>query len=92
MTSDNVDDALKVAPRTLSLAAEGVLKATNPYVKYVDLDSHGYSVLTLTPGKAHMDWYVLSDRTKKDATSRWSRGYVVKAGTNTLQRVWGPSA
>lgn len=92
VTSDNVDDALKVAPRTLSLAAEGVLKATNPYVKYVDLDSHGYSVLTLTPGKAHMDWYVLSDRTKKDATSRWSRGYVVKAGTNTLQRVWGPSA
>ena len=92
VTSDNLDDILRVMPRTLSTVAEAAIIANNRHIRYLDFDRHGYSVLTLTPGKAHMDWYVLTDKTSRTSTARWSVGWSTTAGTHRLHREWGPSA
>ncbi|MGW4891184.1 alkaline phosphatase D family protein, partial [Kitasatospora sp. NPDC004240] len=91
VTSDNIDDILKVAPQTLSLAAATALKAANPHIKWIDLDSHGYGVLDITPDHTQMDYYVLSDRTRKDATSKWARSYRTASGSQRIERVYTPA-
>ena len=92
MTSNNLDDILKVAPRTVSLSVEGAIRTANPHVRYLDFDRHGYSVLTLTPARAQMDWYVLADRTDPDSAARWSAGFETLPGTQRTRRVWYPAS
>ncbi|MGW6913186.1 alkaline phosphatase D family protein [Kitasatospora sp. NPDC054939] len=90
VTSDNIDDILKVAPQTVSLAATAALRTANPHIKWIDLDSHGYGVLDITPARTQMDYYVISDRTRKDATSKWARSYRTKSGTQQIERADAP--
>lgn len=92
VTSNNLDDILKVAPRTVSLSVEGAIRTANPHVRYLDFDRHGYSVLTLTPARAQMDWYVLADRTDPDSAARWSAGFETLPGTQRTRRVWYPAS
>lgn len=92
VTSDNLDDILRVAPRTVSLSVEGTIRAANPHVRYLDFDRHGYSVLTLTPERAQMDWYTLADRTDPESAARWSAGFQTLPGTNRTRRVWYPAS
>lgn len=91
VTSNNLDDILKVEPRTLSLAVEGAIRTANLHVKHLDFDRHGYSVLTLTPGRAQMDWYVLADRTRRDSSARWQIGFHTLPGHNRVRRAWYPA-
>jgi len=84
VTSNNLDDLTGAPPRTTSLAVEDAIKASNRHVRHLDFDSHGYSVLTLTPAAAQMDYHVTSDRADQAATSRWSTGWRVAVGTNKL--------
>ncbi|WP_371496473.1 alkaline phosphatase [Kitasatospora sp. NBC_00374] len=90
VTSDNIDDILKVLPQTVSLVGVAALEAANRHIKWIDLDSHGYGVLDITPQAAQMDFYVLSDRTRKDATSKWTRSYRTRSGTQQIERVYSP--
>ncbi|MCD0481604.1 alkaline phosphatase D family protein [Streptacidiphilus sp. ASG 303] len=90
VTSDNVDDFLKVPAQTVSLAGVAAIEAANRHVKWVDLDSHGYGVLDVTAERVQMDYYVLSDRTRPDATSRWVRSYRTRSGSQQVERVWSP--
>ena len=86
VTSDNLDDILGTPPRTSSIVVEEAFKAANPHVKYLDFDSHGFSVLEVTPGALRMDWYVLSERTNRAATSTLSTSWQVNAGTQSVRR------
>ncbi|MDX3074271.1 alkaline phosphatase D family protein [Streptomyces sp. MI02-7b] len=90
VTSDNLDDILKVAPRTVSPIAEAAVKVANRHVKWVDMDSHGYGVLDITAERAQMDYYVLSDRTDAGATSTWERSYRTLSGTQRVERADSP--
>lgn len=85
VTSDNLDDITNSPPRTTSLAVETAFKADNPHIKYLDFDSHGFSVLEVTPSGAQMDWYVLTDRTDPNAAAIHSVSYRVPAGTQKVQ-------
>ncbi|MPY12073.1 alkaline phosphatase D family protein [Arthrobacter bussei] len=87
VTSDNLDDILGAPPRTASLGVEARFRTNNPHVKYLDFDSHGYSVLEVRPGGMRMDWYVLSDRTDRAATSSLSESFQVLAGTQKVSRI-----
>ncbi|MGY0023351.1 alkaline phosphatase D family protein [Streptomyces sp. YJ-C3] len=89
-TSDNLDDILHVAPGTLSTVAEGAVKAANRHVKWLDMDSHGYGVLDVTAERAQMDYYVISDRADKNATTSWERSYRTLSGTQKTERVGSP--
>ncbi|MEU4095591.1 alkaline phosphatase D family protein [Streptomyces sp. NPDC026673] len=90
VTSDNLDDILKVAPNTVSTVAEAAIQAANRHVKWLDMDSHGYGVLDVTGERAQMDYYALSDRTDPNTGSTWERSYRTRSGTQKVERVYSP--
>jgi alkaline phosphatase D len=90
VTSDNLDDILGVAPGTVSVVAAGAVKAANRHVKWIDMDNHGYGVLDVTAERTQMDYYVVSDRTRPDASSAWIRSYRTVSGTQKVERVYAP--
>ncbi|MFG2191126.1 alkaline phosphatase D family protein [Streptomyces sp. NPDC048639] len=90
VTSDNLDDILHVPAQTVSLVAAGIIKAANRHVKWVDLDSHGYGVLDVTAERTQMDYYVVSDKSDRDASAEWKRSYRTKSGTQKVERVDSP--
>ncbi|NEE48483.1 alkaline phosphatase, partial [Streptomyces sp. SID8455] len=65
-------------------------RTANRHVKWVDMDSHGYGVLDVTAERSQMDYYVLSDRKAKDATSSWARSYRTLRGTQRVDRADRP--
>ncbi|GAA2988581.1 alkaline phosphatase D family protein [Streptomyces fulvorobeus] len=90
VTSDNLDDVLRVAPQTVSLVAAAAVKAANRHVKWVDMDSHGYGVLDVTAERSQMDYYAVSDKRNPDATSSWVRSYRTLSGTQRIERADHP--
>ncbi|MGW2931314.1 alkaline phosphatase D family protein [Streptomyces sp. NPDC001156] len=90
VTSDNLDDIVKVPEGTVSALASPIIRAANRHVHWVDTDRHGYGVLDITADRAQMDYYVLSDRTKANATSSWTRSYRTRTGTQTVERTYDP--
>ncbi|MGW8061145.1 alkaline phosphatase D family protein [Streptomyces ziwulingensis] len=90
VTSDNLDDIVKVPEGTVSAIAAPVIRAANRHVHWVDTDRHGYGVLDVTADRAQMDYYVVSDRTDPDATSAWARSYRTRSGTQRVERVYAP--
>lgn len=85
VTSDNVDDILGAPPRTASLAVEAAVQANNPHIRHVELDSHGYSVVEVSPARVQMDWFALSDRTDPAATAAHQASFAVAAGTQRVR-------
>ncbi|MEU5592180.1 alkaline phosphatase D family protein [Streptomyces sp. NPDC020298] len=90
VTSDNLDDIVKVPEGTVSAIAAPVIKAANRHVHWVDTDRHGYGVLDITADRAQMDYYVLSDRTDPNAASTWERSYRTRSGTQQVERTYDP--
>ncbi|MFG3031481.1 alkaline phosphatase D family protein [Streptomyces sp. NPDC048253] len=90
VTSDNLDDIVKVPEGTLTAVASPIIRAANRHVHFVDTDRHGYGVLDITAERAQMDYYVLSDRTTTTATSAWSRSYRTRSGTQKVERTYDP--
>jgi alkaline phosphatase D len=89
VTSDNLDDILNVPPRTGSLSVEAAIRANNPHVKYLDFDSHGFSVLDITPAGVRMDWHVLADRTAPGSAASPSASWTVRAGSSNVRPASG---
>ncbi|GGM72492.1 phosphodiesterase/alkaline phosphatase D [Longimycelium tulufanense] len=90
VTSDNIDDLLGVPPRTASIPLENGIRALNRHVRWVEYDSHGASVLEVTPGAVQMDWYYVADRTKRDSAVSCARSCRVRSGSQRIQRGWHP--
>lgn len=90
VTSDNLDDLVKVPEGTVSALASPLIRAANRHVHWVDTDRHGYGVLDITAERAQMDYYVLADRTKADTRSSWSRSYRTRSGTQKVERTYDP--
>ena len=90
VTSDNIDEILGVPPRTASVALENTIRTLNRHVKYVELDSHGASVLEVTPAGAQMDWYYLANKADPASTLTWARSFRTRAGTQRVQSVGTP--
>ncbi|MGY1582477.1 alkaline phosphatase D family protein [Streptomyces sp. MN13] len=90
VTSDNLDDLVKVPEGTVSAVAAPVIRAANRHVHWVDTDRHGYGVLDITADRAQMDYYVLSDRAEADATASWARSYRTRSGTQKVERTYDP--
>jgi len=90
VTSDNLDDLVKVPEGTVSAVAAPIIKLANRHVHWVDTDRHGYGVLDITADRAQMDYYVVSDKTKANATSSWARSYRTKSGTQKVERTYDP--
>ena len=90
VTSNNLKDITGTPPRTTSLAVEQAILANNRHIKYLDFDSHGFSVLDVTPVRAQMDWYVIGDRAERDTPITWSVSYATQTGTGRVEQVGEP--
>ncbi len=90
VTSDNIDDILGVPPRTASLVAETAIRTLNRHIKYCELDSHGASVLEVTPAGTQMDWYYLANKADPASALTWGRSFRTRAGTQKVQSVGTP--
>ncbi|MCY1142405.1 alkaline phosphatase D family protein [Actinoplanes sp. Pm04-4] len=92
VTSDNINDFLGTsAGGPLSVLAASLLRATNPHVKWVETDGHGFGVLDVTTARCRMDWYHLADRTKRDTTAKWVQGWSVARGSSKIRKESAPS-
>ncbi|MFF5517447.1 alkaline phosphatase D family protein [Streptomyces coeruleorubidus] len=91
VTSDNLDDIVKAPEGTVSAVAAPVIRAANRHVHWVDTDRHGFGVLDITAERAQMDYYVVSDRTKRDTTAKWVRSYRTRNGTQKVERAYDPA-
>lgn len=90
VTSDNIDDLLNVPPRTVSPVVETGVRSLNRHVQWVEYDSHGASVLEVTPTQVQMDWYFLANRADPASTWSYARSYRVRTGTQKVSRVYTP--
>jgi alkaline phosphatase D len=84
VTSDNLNEITRTPPRTTSLAVEQEIRLANRHIKEVELDSHGYSVVDLTPERVQFDTFFLSDREDPQATQSFYRGFQSKKGSRTV--------
>jgi alkaline phosphatase/alkaline phosphatase D len=93
VTSDNIDDFLGTRPGgPLSVLAASLIRGTNPHVKWVETDGHGFGVLEVTSSRCRMDWYHLADRTRRDTAARWVQGWSVGRGSSRIRRESAPAA
>ncbi len=80
VTSDNLDEQLGVPPRTGSLKVEAAIRALNPHVRFVELDSHGPGVLEVTPDAVRMNWYYVADRRDPATAVTFAHAFRTVAG------------
>ena len=92
VTSNNLDDITGSPPRTSSIAVEEGIKASNRHVKHLNFDDHGYSVVDITPARLQMDYYKISDRADRRATSSWTQSWATDANTQRVRQAGGPVA
>lgn len=59
LTSQNLDDKMGWQPRADSLAVEEALLAGMPHLRYIDLDSHGYSIVDLDRERLRFEWWTV---------------------------------
>jgi alkaline phosphatase D len=90
VTSDNIDDILRVPPHTVSSVAETAVRAANRHTQWVDMDSHGYGVLDVDAERTQMDYYALSDKTDPRASVHHVRSYRTRSGTQRVERADRP--
>ncbi|GGM84448.1 phosphodiesterase/alkaline phosphatase D [Lentzea pudingi] len=87
VTSDNFDEFQNVPPRTGSLQLEAGIMAYNPHVRFVELDSHGVSVLDVTAEEVRMDWFYTSNRTDPNATITKAHSWRTRHDTAKTEKV-----
>ena len=90
ITSDNLNEILGVPPRTASVQIEQVFKLSNSHVRYLEFDSHGYSVVDVAPHRLQMDWHYLTDRTQQRTPQSFAAAFQVLTGTNQVIPALGP--
>ncbi|MBC7374909.1 MAG: alkaline phosphatase D family protein, partial [Frankiales bacterium] len=86
VTADNLDQITGSPPRTTSIPVEDAILAANRHIKELEFDSHGYSVVDITPERVQFDSFFLSNREDPAATSTFYRGYQSLRGSRTTTR------
>lgn len=84
LTSNNIDDFMGTAPRSVSIAMEEAIRSVNPHVDFVNLDDHGYSIIEIDPDQLRMQWYAISDRRDPHGRSRLLASRTVRSGAAEL--------
>ena len=90
VTSNNLKDITGDPSGASSTVVEEGIKANNRHIRYLNFDDHGYSILDLTPERAQMDWFVISDRADRDAGVRWDASWATRSGTSKVEPADGP--
>ncbi|MBW1599350.1 alkaline phosphatase [Streptomyces sp. JJ38] len=90
VTSDNIDDYVRLPEGWTSPIVSGTLRAANRHAQWIDSDIHGYGVLDVTAERTQMDFYRVSDKTERGADSHHVRSYLTLSGTQRVAEADGP--
>nr|WP_245721333.1 alkaline phosphatase D family protein [Nocardia pseudovaccinii] len=91
VTSSSLGELLKAPPRTVAVTVEESVKGVNRHLRYVEMESHGYGVLEVTPAQAQMDWFYVTDVADPDSGVRHGASFAVRSGGRVEPRP-GPVA
>lgn len=86
VTSQNLDDKMGWPPLTESLPLAEEFVTTLEHMKWADFDSHGYSIVEVTPRRVRMDWWGVDVSTRSDEELHLS-AWAVDAGSSTVYAV-----
>jgi len=81
VTSQNLDEKLRTAPRGEALELELELTAALPDVRWCELESHGYGVLDLDAERAVVQWWYVDTVLRPSTGERMGHEVVVPIGT-----------
>jgi alkaline phosphatase D len=84
VTTENLDEHLGATPRTDSLPIERQVADENPHVRWVDLDSHGYVLVDLTPERLEAEWWFVETTQRRDDGQHQAAAWRVEAGEPRL--------
>ncbi len=84
ITSPNLDDRMKWEPRTRSLEYEQELTDCFPEIRYIDLDSHGYNVVDVTPERVLVEWWYVESILQRTDKQRRGAAFMIESGTPAL--------
>ena len=87
LTSQNFDDKMKWAARTQSIPYERDLMAAFPHMKYMDLDSHGYNVVDVTPERVQVEWWLVDTVLQRTQAESLGASWKVENGRARLLQV-----
>jgi alkaline phosphatase D len=87
LTSQNMDDKMKWAPRTQSLKYEQSLQKIFPQIKFLDLDSHGYNIVDVTSERVQVEYWMVDTVLKRTDNESLDALWRVDAGSTKLIRV-----
>lgn len=91
ITSYNINELLGQPPRgQLSITAEVATRLLNPWIKDVELDAHGFTVIDITRQRVRSETWHLGDRTDPESGISFYRGWLAFQGTSRLFPVFGP--
>ncbi|MFC9895905.1 alkaline phosphatase D family protein [Nocardia sp. NPDC127579] len=80
ITSASIGEMLQSPPRTAALPIEESIKGINHHMRYVELESHGYGVLEVTPDQSQMDWFYVQDVEDPNTGLRHGASFAVRSG------------
>ena len=81
LTSQNLDDKMGWGLRTESLKVEKTLLEGMPHLRYIDLDSHGYSVVDLDAERLRFEWWTVEGLETRSAGTTLAASMSVRHGS-----------
>ncbi len=84
LSSQNLDDKMGWARRTESVPLEAALLDGMPHMKYLDLDSHGYSIVEIDPEQVRVEWWTVDALEARSPNQELSAAMAVRRGDPRL--------
>lgn len=85
VTSQNLDDRMGSPPRTTSVEIERIVNERNPHIRWLELDSHGYLVLDVTPERVRAEWWFVDGVRERTGGERLATAWEVRRGETALR-------
>jgi alkaline phosphatase D len=84
ISSQNFDDKMNWEPRTRSIKYEQELLSLFPGMKYIDLDSHGYNLVDVTPERVEVEWWNVDTILRRSDRERLGAAFQIETGKPLL--------
>ena len=84
LTSPNLDDKMGWKPRADSVAVEQAVLAGMPHIRYVDMDSHGYSIVELDRERLRFEWWTVEGLETRSPGHKFAAAKSVRHGVPRL--------
>ena len=87
LTSQNFDDKMKWGYRTESMKYEKGITEAFPYIKYCELDSHGYNIVDITRDRIQVEYWHLDTVLKRTEQEKLGAVWRVDHGKPKLVKI-----